>query len=199
LIEQLHDANGIVWPYPVAPYHVHIVPVNMGHEPTREPRKSIYGRLLEGGVEVLLDDRDERPGAKFKDADLIGVPLRVTIGERGLKDGVLELRDRRRGIPTGSRSARRGGVPEAGGRGAYEARAVRLTHLREPGLAAVCDGLVQHSLLDRAVQLGRHRPHKRFITRLLTRSLEKGLELRFHPRISVLIARLVRTLFSADL
>jgi len=105
VIEQLHDANGIVWPYPVAPYHVHIVPVNMGHEPTREAAESIYGRLLEGGVEVLLDDRDERPGAKFKDADLIGVPLRVTIGERGLKDGVLELRDRKTGhtdrVPVG--------------------------------------------------------------------------------------------------
>ena len=105
VIEQLHDANGILWPYPVAPYHVHVVPVNMGNDPTREAAESIYGRLREWGVEVLLDDRDERPGAKFKDADLIGVPLRVTIGEKGLKDGVVELRDRRTGhtdrVPVG--------------------------------------------------------------------------------------------------
>jgi prolyl-tRNA synthetase len=105
VIEQLHDANGIVWPYSVAPYHVHLVPVNVSHDPTREAAESIYGRLVEWGVETLLDDRDERPGGKFKDADLIGVPLRVTIGEKGLKDGVVELRDRKTGqvdrVPVG--------------------------------------------------------------------------------------------------
>src|SRR6185436_10878478 len=91
------DANGIVWPFSVAPYQVHLVPVNLSHEPTREAAESIYGALSGWGVEVLLDDRDERPGAKFKDADLIGVPLRVTIGEKGLKDGIVELRDRKTG------------------------------------------------------------------------------------------------------
>jgi len=105
VIEQLHDPNGIVWPYSVAPYHVHIVPVNMNHDPTREAAEAMYARLVDSGVEVILDDRDERPGAKFKDADLIGVPLRVTIGEKGLKDGVVELRDRRTGttdrVPVG--------------------------------------------------------------------------------------------------
>jgi prolyl-tRNA synthetase len=97
VIEQLHDANGIVWPFSVAPYQVHLVPVNLSHEPTREAAESIYGALSGWGVEVLLDDRDERPGAKFKDADLIGIPLRVTIGEKGLKDGIVELRDRKTG------------------------------------------------------------------------------------------------------
>jgi prolyl-tRNA synthetase len=97
IIEQLHDANGIMWPYSVAPYHVHVVPVNMNEDATRDAAESIYGCLMEWGVETLLDDRDERPGAKFKDADLIGVPLRVTVGEKGLRDGVVELRDRKTG------------------------------------------------------------------------------------------------------
>ncbi len=97
VIEQLHDLNGIVWPYSIAPYHVHLVPVNVNHEETRTTAESLYADLSGWGVETLLDDRDERPGAKFKDADLIGMPLRVTIGEKGLKDGVVELRDRKTG------------------------------------------------------------------------------------------------------
>jgi prolyl-tRNA synthetase len=97
VIEQLHDENGIIWPYPIAPYHVHIVPVNLKDERSRETAETIYSGLREGGVEVLYDDRDERPGAKFKDADLLGMPLRVTVGEKGLKDGVVELRDRKTG------------------------------------------------------------------------------------------------------
>jgi len=105
VIEQLHDANGIVWPWSIAPYHVHVVPVNVNHEETRSAGESLYETLRGWGVETLLDDRDERPGAKFKDADLIGMPLRVTIGEKGLKDGVVELRDRRSGqvdrVPVG--------------------------------------------------------------------------------------------------
>ena len=105
VIEQLHDENGIVWPFSIAPYPVHVVPVNMGDEPTREAAESIYSGLSDRGVEVLLDDRDERPGTKFKDADLLGMPLRVTVGDRGLKEGVVELRDRRTGdverVPVG--------------------------------------------------------------------------------------------------
>ena len=97
VIEQRHDPNGIVWPYSIAPYHVHLVPVNVNHPETRQVAESIYERLCGWGVETLIDDRDERPGAKFKDADLIGVPLRVTIGEKGLKDGMVELRDRKTG------------------------------------------------------------------------------------------------------
>jgi prolyl-tRNA synthetase len=97
VIEQLHDGNGIVWPFSIAPYHVHVVPVNVNHEETRQAAESLYATLSGWSVETLIDDRDERPGAKFKDADLIGIPLRVTIGEKGLKDGIVELRDRKTG------------------------------------------------------------------------------------------------------
>jgi prolyl-tRNA synthetase len=94
-IEQSNDANGIIWPMPIAPYHVHIVPVNLKDPGTREAAEALYASLTGAGIEVLFDDRDERPGAKFKDADLLGVPLRVTIGEKGLADGIVELRDRK--------------------------------------------------------------------------------------------------------
>jgi len=97
VIEQRHDENGIRWPLSVAPYHVHIVPVNVKDERTRTTGEAIYEGLRAAGVEVLLDDRDERPGIKFKDADLLGFPLRVTVGEKGLKDGVVEIRDRATG------------------------------------------------------------------------------------------------------
>jgi len=98
VIEQSHDANGIIWPYPVAPYQVHIVPVNWNEPRTRAAAERLYGELLERSVETLLDDRDERPGSKFKDADLLGMPLRVTVGEKGLADGIVELRDRKSGV-----------------------------------------------------------------------------------------------------
>ncbi len=94
-IEQSNDANGIIWPMPIAPYQVHVVPVNLKDARTKEVAESLYAALMREGVEVLFDDRDERPGAKFKDADLLGVPLRVTIGEKGLVDGIVELRDRK--------------------------------------------------------------------------------------------------------
>ncbi len=94
-IEQSNDENGIIWPMPIAPYHVHVVPVNLKEPRTRETAEDLYKALMSAGIEVLLDDRDERPGAKFKDADLLGIPLRVTIGEKGLADGIVELRDRK--------------------------------------------------------------------------------------------------------
>jgi prolyl-tRNA synthetase len=79
--------------------------VNSKDAVTRETAEAIYAGLMALGVETMLDDRDERPGAKFKDADLIGIPLRVTVGEKGLKDGVVELRDRKSGaverVPVG--------------------------------------------------------------------------------------------------
>ncbi|HEU4334203.1 MAG TPA: proline--tRNA ligase, partial [Candidatus Eisenbacteria bacterium] len=107
-IEQGNDANGIVWPMPIAPYQVHVVPVNAKEARTREAAEALYASLTGAGLEVLYDDRDERPGAKFKDADLIGVPLRVTIGEKGLADGIVELRDRKSGaverVPVGDAS-----------------------------------------------------------------------------------------------
>ena len=98
VIEQLHDDNGMIWPISIAPYHVHIVAVNVKDDTTRGVADKLYAALQESGVEVLYDDRDERPGAKFKDADLLGIPLRVTVGEKGLKEGVVELRDRRTGV-----------------------------------------------------------------------------------------------------
>src|SRR6267142_6651567 len=91
VIEQLHDVNGIVWPYSIAPYRVQVVAVNMKDDATRATAESIYEGLSGRGIEVLFDDRDERPGTKFKDADLLGMPLRVTVGEKGLKDGIVEL------------------------------------------------------------------------------------------------------------
>ncbi|MCS6925774.1 MAG: proline--tRNA ligase [Candidatus Binatia bacterium] len=93
-IEQHHDDNGIVWPLPLAPATVHIVPVNWNDPTIRQTAEALYTQLLAAGVEVLLDDRDERPGVKFKDADLIGLPLRVTIGAKTLARHVVELKRR---------------------------------------------------------------------------------------------------------
>lgn len=93
-IEQNHDENGVIWPMPIAPFQVLVVILNPNDDHLRQAAEKLYGELLELGVEVLLDDRDERPGAKFKDADLIGIPLRVTVGARGLKDGQVELKAR---------------------------------------------------------------------------------------------------------
>jgi prolyl-tRNA synthetase len=97
VIEQLHDENGMIWPISIAPYQIHIVAVNVKDATTREAADSLYAALQARDIEVLYDDRDERPGGKFKDADLLGVPLRVTVGEKGLKDGIVELRERRTG------------------------------------------------------------------------------------------------------
>ena len=96
-IEQNHDANGIIWPFSVAPFQVLLLPINYKDQSIREATDNLYGELQKHGVEVLLDDRDERPGVKFKDADLVGIPLRVTIGAKGLEKGCLELRLRRDG------------------------------------------------------------------------------------------------------
>jgi prolyl-tRNA synthetase len=93
-IEQHHDADGIVWPLPIAPLQVMVVPVNVTDSRCRETAQSIHDTLEASGIEVLLDDRDERPGVKFKDADLIGLPLRVTIG-KALAEGQVELMARR--------------------------------------------------------------------------------------------------------
>jgi prolyl-tRNA synthetase len=92
-VEQNHDADGIQWPMAIAPYHVILTPIGKEPEP-KEVAEKLERELEARGVEVLLDDRDERPGVKFKDADLIGIPLRITIGKRGLADGKLELKRR---------------------------------------------------------------------------------------------------------
>jgi prolyl-tRNA synthetase len=92
-VEQHNDENGIVWPAAIAPYSVHVV--QLGEEPEVIAAVAELERELgERGVEVLIDDRDERPGVKFKDADLIGIPLRITVGARSLKNGSVELKPR---------------------------------------------------------------------------------------------------------
>ncbi|MFI5366592.1 MAG: proline--tRNA ligase [Candidatus Binatia bacterium] len=93
-VEQFHDDNGIIWPMPLAPAQVHVVPVSWGDQRMRETAESLYTNLQNAGVEVLLDDREERPGIKFKDADLIGIPLRVTIGAKSLDRNCVELKRR---------------------------------------------------------------------------------------------------------
>jgi len=96
VIEQNHDENGIIWPMSIAPFDVLILPVKYEAE-VKEIAESLMNTLESLGMEVLLDDRDERAGVKFNDADLIGVPYRVTIGERGLRNNTVELHDRRSG------------------------------------------------------------------------------------------------------
>jgi prolyl-tRNA synthetase len=92
LIETNHDPNGILWPAALAPYEAVLVPVNVMEEQTRKVAAQVHDALGAAGVDVLLDDRDQRAGVKFKDADLVGFPLRVVIGERGLKQGKLEIK-----------------------------------------------------------------------------------------------------------
>ena len=95
-IEQQHDQDGIIWPMALAPFQVILSPVEWKPgSPVTEAAASLYESLRREGVEVLLDDRDERPGIKFKDADLIGIPIRVTIGPKGLSEGKVEIRRRR--------------------------------------------------------------------------------------------------------
>ena len=108
-IEQNHDANGILWPMAIAPFHALLLPINYQEKKLREVADGLYDDLSKRGLELLLDDRDERPGVKFKDADLVGIPLRVTVGAKGLEKGCVELRWRREGktveIPVGEAAA----------------------------------------------------------------------------------------------
>lgn len=96
-IEQNHDAHGIIWPMTIAPYQVIITPVNVNDESIRNISENLYETLLEKGVDVIIDDRDERAGVKFNDADLIGIPLRVTIGKKALSEGKIEVKIRKSG------------------------------------------------------------------------------------------------------
>ena len=91
VIEQHHDENGIIWPLAIAPYHVVVVPVNIKKDEHRENAEKIYEELKAMGVEVLLDDRDERAGVKFKDSELIGIPMRITVG-KDIVDGKVEFK-----------------------------------------------------------------------------------------------------------
>jgi prolyl-tRNA synthetase len=94
-IEQLADQDGIVWPPSIAPFHVHIVAVNVRDQAQAAAVEEVYADCWKQGIEALLDDRDERPGVKFKDADLLGIPLRITVGTAYVRDGVVEIRERR--------------------------------------------------------------------------------------------------------
>jgi len=96
-IEQQHDDRGIVWPMTIAPFQVIVVPVNVNDEKIAAAAETLYRELEEAGVEVLLDDRDERAGVKFNDADLIGIPIRVTLGPKSVAAGSVEMRMRRTG------------------------------------------------------------------------------------------------------
>jgi len=94
-IEQNHDENGIIFPISMAPFEVVILPLQMHEKTVVESSEAVYEALLERGIDVLLDDRDVRGGIKFKDADLLGTPVRITLGARSLKDGQAELKIRR--------------------------------------------------------------------------------------------------------
>lgn len=93
IVEQSHDENGIIWPVSVAPFHVHLIPVSVKDEVQMKAAEDLYRRLQDAGIEVLLDDRDERPGVKFKDSDLTGIPVRVTVG-KGAAEGRVEYKER---------------------------------------------------------------------------------------------------------
>ena len=105
-VEQSHDENGIVWPASIAPYDVHVLALHGGvGGGARAWPTSVAATLDEAGLDVLLDDRDERPGEKFADADLIGCPLRVIVGKKTLDDGAVDVR-RRDGSRRGPRAGR---------------------------------------------------------------------------------------------
>ncbi|TET93820.1 MAG: proline--tRNA ligase [Candidatus Zixiibacteriota bacterium] len=93
-LERYHDEKGIIWPKNIAPYLVGLIPVNMENQSHVETASTVYEALTEGGIDVLYDDRPERAGVKFNDADLIGLPIRITIGDKSLKEGKVELKAR---------------------------------------------------------------------------------------------------------
>jgi prolyl-tRNA synthetase len=99
-IEQNHDEHGIIFPLAIAPFHVLLLPVNNKDAQIMKAAEDLYQELVAQGIEVLLDDRDERPGVKFNDADVIGIPLRLTVGEKNLKQGKVEIKARRSGEVT---------------------------------------------------------------------------------------------------
>ena len=106
-IEQNHDDDGIVFPVAISPFHVIVLPVNSKDSDVMEAAEGLYAEATRKGLEVLIDDRDERPGVKFKDADLMGIPFRITVSERNLKNGKVEIKTR------GSGEAMLADLPEA--------------------------------------------------------------------------------------
>ena len=94
-VEQSHDTDGIIWPRSISPFDVELLPLNMNDPRTVEASTQLYDSLRESGIEALMDDREERAGVKFKDADLIGIPTHIIFGERNLKEGLVEIKDRK--------------------------------------------------------------------------------------------------------
>jgi prolyl-tRNA synthetase len=97
IAEVHHDDAGLRWPVQVAPAQVTVIMVSARDEAVRSAAESIYADLLASGIDVLIDDRDERPGVKFKDAELIGIPVRISVGSRDLADGLVEVVSRSTG------------------------------------------------------------------------------------------------------
>ena len=96
-IEQSYDENGIIWPVAIAPFEVVIVPINAKDDALMEVSERLYKEMKQAGVDVLLDDRKDRAGVKFKDADLIGYPVRITVSKNTIESGEVELRIRKDG------------------------------------------------------------------------------------------------------
>jgi len=97
-IEQNHDSRGIVWPAAIAPFQVVVLALNSKKSAqVRSSAESLYANLMSAEIDVLLDDRDNRPGVMFADADLLGIPHQIVVGERGLEKGIVEYRDRKTG------------------------------------------------------------------------------------------------------
>jgi prolyl-tRNA synthetase len=94
-VEMSHDADGIIWPAAIAPYHILITLMKADSPEHAQLASRIAADLADAGVDVLIDDRDERPGVKFKDADLIGIPVRLTIGDKALAEGSVEFKARK--------------------------------------------------------------------------------------------------------
>ena len=96
IIEQNHDDNGMIWPRSIAPFDIHVVPVNVKNETQRTLAEEIEKLLQDAGYQVLLDDRKERAGVKFADSDLMGLPVRITVGKKA-DDGIVEIKLRKSG------------------------------------------------------------------------------------------------------
>jgi prolyl-tRNA synthetase len=99
-IEQNHDANGIIWPMALAPYQIAVVPLEITNPTVMAAAEAVYAQAQAAGFSVLFDDRDERPGVKFKDMDLIGIPVRITIGKKFITEQQLEIKERKSGVVT---------------------------------------------------------------------------------------------------
>ena len=99
-VEQNHDEHGIIWPRPLAPFEAEVIALNPDDATVGQTAERLYGELQSAGVEVLFDDRDERAGVKFNDADLVGFPVRVVVGKKNAEQGLVELSLRRDRVKT---------------------------------------------------------------------------------------------------